>query len=89
MDVYKIVDNLLEEHLPRCHRYILSELDESRCVQIRTTNWTTHNMVQDVLKYRKRLNNTYSEGWCEGTSDHGLEHGDIQVIEVRQIRERK
>jgi hypothetical protein len=51
-------------------------------------------MIQDALKNSKMLEGTYTEGWCEGGEDKGyesdgLEHGDIQVIEVMQIRERK
>ena len=94
MDVYRIVETILEYNLPLKHRYILSEMHESTCVQIRTTNWNTHNMIQDALKNSKMLEGTYTEGWCEGGEDKGyesdgLEHGDIQVIEVMQIRERK
>tara|TARA_R100001530_G_C4217847_1_gene129135 strand:- start:270 stop:548 length:279 start_codon:yes stop_codon:yes gene_type:complete len=89
MDVYRIVENLLEYKIPLKHRYILTEMNESKCVQIRTTNWDTHSMIQTTLNHSPLLAGTYNEGWCEGLKEHGLEHGDIQVIEVKQITERK
>ena len=96
-DVYSIIEGILLYELPIKDRYILSELNEAKTVQIRTTNWNTHNKITSALddpKYGNRLNNTIREGWCEGLNrrkgsegeefiQSGLEHGDIQVIEVR------
>jgi len=96
-DVYSIIEGILLYELPIKDRYILSELNEAKTVQIRTTNWDTHYKILSFLddtKYGNRLNNTIREGWCEGLNrrkgsegeefvQSGLEHGDIQVIEVR------
>jgi len=96
-DVYSIIEGILLYELPIKDRYILSELNEAKTVQIRTTNWNTHNKITSALddpKYGDRLNNTIREGWCEGLNrrkgsegeefvQSGLDHGDIQVIEVR------
>ena len=89
MDVYRNVESILEYSIPLKHRYILTEMNESKCIQIRTANWNTHNMIQETLNNSAKLASTYSESWCEGSIEHGLDHGDIQVIEVRQITERK
>ena len=93
MDVYGTVENILEHNIPLKHRYILSELNESQRIQISTTNWDTHYRIQEALKNSALLENTYSESWCEGTPDatnpsgntegNGLEHGDIQVIDLK------
>ena len=82
MDIYRTVENILEHNIPLKHRYILSELNESKRIQIRTTSWNTHYRIQEALKNSDQLTNTYSEGWCEGTAENGLEHGDIQVIDI-------
>tara|TARA_R110002020_G_scaffold297703_1_gene513469 strand:- start:401 stop:670 length:270 start_codon:yes stop_codon:yes gene_type:complete len=89
MDVYKQIESVLEYKIPLKHRYILTEMNESKCVQIRTTNWNTHEMIQTALNHSPLLANTYSEGWCEGLKDHGLEHGDIQVIQIKLRKESK
>ena len=44
-DVYSEIENILEYNLSLKDRYILSELNEAKTVQIRTTNWNTHNKV--------------------------------------------
>ena len=94
MDVYRTVENILEHNIPLKHRYILSELNESQRIQIRTTNWNTHYRIQEALKNNDQLENTYNESWCEGTPDgafrqnqrNGLEHGDIQVIDIKEVK---
>ena len=94
-DVYKTVERLLEEYLPHSphnrehNRYILSELDEANRIQIRTTSWSTHYKIQKVFnntESKQRLENTYSESFCEGTKENSLEHGDIQVIDIKGVK---
>ena len=94
MDVYRNVESILEYNIPLKHRYILTEMHESKCVQIRTSNWNTHNMIQEALNNSAKLASTYSESWCEGSENRGyrsdsLEHGDIQVIQVTLTKETK
>ena len=93
-DVYRTVERILEYEIPFKHRYILSELNEAKCVQIRTTNWDTHKRIEAALKGNEQLNGTWVESWCEGSENRGyrsdsLEHGDIQVIQVTLRKETK